>query len=1040
MENKFPFKAVIFDLDGVITKTAKVHSSAWKIVFDDYLEKKSEELNQEFNEFTDEDYLKYVDGKSRYEGVKSFLESRGIYLDYGKASDSIILETYCAIGNRKNFTFNELIKNDGVEVYKSTVELIKILIEKNIKIGIASSSKNCKKVLSAVGLKKYAETIVDGNTTAKLKLNGKPEPDIFLKAAENLQVNIDETVIVEDASSGVLAGKKGNFGLVIGLARNNNKKELKTAGADIVLNDISEMGFEGILNWFNTGLAEDNWSISFFDYNKQSEKTRESLLCLGNGYMGSRAAMEETQIGEFNYPATYMAGVFNKLKSNIENKSIENEDLVNIANWISVKFKIDDDEIEINKCKIIDIERKLDFRTGLLSKKMVIEDSKNRITKIHSRRFVSMANQHIAAINYSITPKNYQAKITVISSLHGNHKNAGVERYNQLNQQHLSFVSSHAENNLMRLSMKTTQSEINLHQTAILNLKHNNRTLKTNFRSNFPQNSVELEFDHNLSENESLNIEKIVYIQKNSDLENAKIELSKDKNFNTYFTESAHIWEDIWREIDIEIQGDRMAQKLIRLHLYHLLSTTSPNNLHIDFGIPARGLSGEAYRGHIFWDEIFILPFYNIHFPDIAKSVLLYRFRRLNQAKQLAKENGYSGAIFPWQSGSSGKEESQKYHFNPISKKWDKDLSSLQRHISLAIAFNIIQYYKITEDKNFMLNYGAEMLIEICRFWADAAEFNQETSKYSIPNIMGPDEFHEKYPNSKNAGLKDNAYTNIMTSWVLTETLDYLNNLSFELKNNLKAKLDFKDCELKNWAEISRNLNLIISEDGIISQFDGYFDLNELDWDYYKNKYGNIHRIDRILKAEGKSPDKFKVSKQADLLMLFYNLTTDELNKTISNLGYNLPKDYAERNFEYYIKRTSHGSTLSKMVHAKVANQIGFKNLAWDLFSEALQSDYKDVQGGTTAEGIHIGVMAGSIMMVINTFAGLSFSNSLISINPDLPEHWRNIKFKIKFKNQNFDFEFKKSEIKIRCDKNTFICLKGKMHELKANINNKLKF
>jgi trehalose/maltose hydrolase-like predicted phosphorylase len=333
-----------------------------------------------------------------------------------------------------------------------------------------------------------------------------------------------------------------------------------------------------------------------------------------------------------------------------------------------------------------------------------------------------------------------------------------------------------------------------------------------------------------------------------------------------------------------------------------------------------------------------------------------------------------------------------------------------------------------------MLNYGAEMLIEICRFWADAAEFNQETSKYSIPNIMGPDEFHEKYPNSKNAGLKDNAYTNIMTSWVLTETLDYLNNLSFELKNNLKAKLDFKDCELKNWAEISRNLNLIISEDGIISQFDGYFDLNELDWDYYKNKYGNIHRIDRILKAEGKSPDKFKVSKQADLLMLFYNLTTDELNKTISNLGYNLPKDYAERNFEYYIKRTS------QMVHAKVANQIGFKNLAWDLFSEALQSDYKDVQGGTTAEGIHIGVMAGSIMMVINTFAGLSFSNSLISINPDLPEHWRNIKFKIKFKNQNFDFEFKKSEIKIRCDKNTFICLKGKMHELKANINNKLKF
>ncbi len=191
--------------------------------------------------------------------------------------------------------------------------------------------------------------------------------------------------------------------------------------------------------------------------------------------------------------------------------------------------------------------------------------------------------------------------------------------------------------------------------------------------------------------------------------------------------------------------------------------------MNYDASITARGLHGEAYRGHIFWDELFILPLYNIHFPKVAKSALLYRYHRLEAARKYAKEHGYEGAMFPWQSGSDGREETQVVHLNPLTGKWGPDFSSFQRHVSLAIAYNIWQYFHTTEDMDFMKDYGAEMFLEICRFWASKAQLDDKTGRYSIKNVMGPDEFHEKYPGSEEGGLKDNTYTNIMVVWTLSK-------------------------------------------------------------------------------------------------------------------------------------------------------------------------------------------------------------------------------------------------------------------------------
>ena len=247
----YSFDAVIFDLDGVVTKTAVVHAAAWKAMFDEFLKDRAEKNGEPFKEFTyEEDYLTYVDGKPRYKGVQSFLKSRGINLEYGDPGDSTDKETVCSLGNRKNIKFVEVLKTKGAEVYQSTVELIKDLRDKGIRIGVASSSANCQYILQSTGLEELFETRVDGVVSKKLGLKGKPEGDIFVTAVKNVGANPDRAIVVEDAVSGVQAGVNGGFGLVIGVARENNQDDLKSNGADIVIDDFAGITTDTIEQWF----------------------------------------------------------------------------------------------------------------------------------------------------------------------------------------------------------------------------------------------------------------------------------------------------------------------------------------------------------------------------------------------------------------------------------------------------------------------------------------------------------------------------------------------------------------------------------------------------------------------------------------------------------------------------------------------------------------------------------------------------------------------------------------------------------------------
>jgi len=796
-------------------------------------------------------------------------------------------------------------------------------------------------------------------------------------------------------------------------------------------------------------MIKNSWELEYNDFDKSKEKSREALLTVGNGYLGTRGSLDENLSGEISYPGTYISGLYNKLVSKVAGKDIYNEDFVNCPNWIYTTFKINNENwFNFSNVEIVSINRKLDFKNGQLSRQLIIKDNKGRKTKILSYRFASMHNQHLVALKYEVCPLNYSGKITIRTGLKGNIINEGVERYKQLNQKHLVPIDQTVDKNILSLLVKTTQSNIEIAQSSKIDFFLNSELITDKAKYITSDGEVYAEFSNYVEKNNTFKIQKVtgIFTSKNDDVNNPLIKSKKFVDNKDIYEELLHKsqkeWDKLWNKFDIIIEGDDHSQMLIRMHIFHLLATSSHHNANIDFGIPARGLHGEAYRGHIFWDELYVLPLYYLHLPDTAKSILKYRYNRLDKAREYAKKHGYKGAMFPWQSGSEGIEETQIIHLNPISGEWGDDYSSLQRHISIAVAYNVWCYYHYTNDYEFLKDFGAEIFFEICRFWASKAVLNDE-GKYDISKVMGPDEFHEKLPEANEGGLKNNAYTNILVAWLFIKANEIYELLGKKNENILK-KIRLNISEISKWNEISIKLNIGINNDGILAQFNGYFKLKELDWEYYKNKYDNIHRMDRVLKAEGESPDDYKVAKQADVLMIFYLLPEIEVSNIITKLGHKITDDYLEKNYEYYLKRTSHGSTLSRVVHAFVARLLNKKDTAWNFYIEALESDYTDIQGGTTAEGIHAGVMGGTVLALITSFAGINFLSNHLIINPCLPEKWRKIKFNFLFRNYFYNIEIDKSKIYIFVEntenKEVKIEINKNLIQIKTNINVEIEY
>ena len=896
----------------------------------------------------------------------------------------------------------------GKHIAEATLSLLDELARHNIPVGVASSRNNCSIILEQAGLSDRFESVIDGKVSADLKDAGKPESDIFLLAAKQMGVPVARTMLVEDSTAGVQAGRKGRFGLVVGAAKDGETERLRAHGADIAVKELSELTLSDVEQWFTEGLEADSWKLRYHGYSSDEQRLREALTTVGNGYFGTRGSLVSEGIhGDTHNPGTYIHNLFNCAGTEVHGRTIKNNDFVNCPNWALTTVHVAGGErLSPETCEIEQYEHELDTRQAIVRQTAWFRDGDGNLTRVTSTRFASMVHPHIAALRVSVQPLNHREPITIRTSIDGAVCNYLVSRYRKLEQNHLEVTRTEAGNDLVRLQARTRDSDYVISMTGISRAYTSADGMALTRAASRKDDSVTEEFTCTPSPDEEIVLEKFVAIYTDKDLDAedpesaAHRDLSQLTDFRTEQVYHADAWAELWKRADITVEGDRFARKILHLHAYHLLCTAGPHNSTFDAGLPARGLHGEAYRGHIFWDELFIMPFFTIRFPEIAKSHLMYRYRRLEAARELARENGYRGAMYPWQSADSGGPESQELHYNPRSGEWDPDLSNLQRHIGISIGYDVYTYFSTTGDTEFLRAYGMEMLLEIGRFWASIATYEQEDDRYHITGVMGPDEFHEKYPDAsiEAGGLRDNTYTNVMAAWLLHKIAETYRHRPEEEKKKLEQQIDFHDSETHEWDGIVSRMKVAFVDDLLMSQFEGYMDLKELDWDHYQQKYGNIRRMDRILKAEDDSPDRYKVAKQADVLMLFYLLGPEQVSHILELMGYPGKNGRAllKRNYEYYVKRTSHGSTLSWIVHSAILSYLDeHKREQWEFFVKCLESDVYDTQGGTTLEGIHCGVMAGSIDIIVSGFCGISLFRDHLSLEPRLPDNWTGMAFTV---------------------------------------------
>ena len=400
-----------------------------------------------------------------------------------------------------------------------------------------------------------------------------------------------------------------------------------------------------------------------------------------------------------------------------------------------------------------------------------------------------MSDMHLGALELALTAENWSARSRCVRrSTAGSSTQARSSIANSTTNIWSRWQARSLARTASIMLVRTCQSNIHVAQAARTQAFVDGQLREGARRVIEEPGYIGQEMVIDLRQGETLVLEKLASFYTSRDQAISECGLAARKaigragRFDAVMADHVLAWKHLWRRFDVHIQPAEPGFKLnvpmlLRLNMFHLLQAVSPNSIGLDIGVPARGWTGEAYQGHIFWDELFIFPFLNYRMPEITRSLLLYRYRRLGEARAAARSAGFQGAMFPWQSGSDGQEETQELNLNPHSQRWVPDNSYLQRHVGSAIAYNVWQYFQVTHDVEFLQFHGAELILEIARFWSSIASFNDERGRYEIRGVMGPDEFHEGYPGSPMPGLNNNAYTNVMAVWVLCRALDVLDLL-----------------------------------------------------------------------------------------------------------------------------------------------------------------------------------------------------------------------------------------------------------------------
>lgn len=897
---------------------------------------------------------------------------------------------------------------EGVTTFADAVGLITRLRELGVSTAAVTANPGGRERLAAVGLDGLFTLVADGDR----ELTGlavRPDPAMLLHAARLLAVHPARAAVIDATPAGVQAACRGGFGIVVGLDRDGGRAtELRRHGAELTLSRLDPLTIDrdatGCRWWHPPQPADPSaeqagWLLDYHGADPDSEGVRETLCALGNGHLATRGAAPEADAGPVHYPGTYAAGVFNRLPSRVHGHVHEDESLVNLPNWLVLRWGVDGEKwVGPDESGTGELRQSLDLRAGVVYRRYRHVDESGRATTVVSTMFVSMAAPHLAAIRTTFVPENWSGTLHLCSAIDGRVANRQVAEYAPLAGRHLhSDGQGHDDPHGLWLRVRTSQSRVEIAVATRTQVLVSGAPTGARRRVGMAADRPEETYAIPVREGQPVRVQKVAAVYTSRDhamtetATAARQAVARAAPFDDLLTAHAHAWRRLWERSHVALRTDGGGPVLaLNLHTFHLLATVSPNVMDLDVGVGARGLHGEGYRGHIFWDEVFVHRVLTLHLPEVSLALLRYRWRRLGAARHAATAHGCRGAMFPWQSGSDGREETPTELFNTYAGRWMPDHSAHQRHVGLAIGYSVWQYYQATGDLDFMRTYGAELMLEIARFFADLARENPVTGRYEITGVMGPDEFHDGYPDSDVPGLANNAYTNVMTVWLLRRAMEVVDLLACHHCADLTDALGIGEEELARWAEIVTRMYVPWQGEQIISQFDGYADLEEFDRAGYVERYGNIGRLDLILAANGDSPNRYRIGKQADVLMLLYLLSAEELRDLLADLGYPWPAPALRRTVDFYFARASHGSTLSRVVHAWVHARTD-RATSWRCFTEALYADLRDVQGGTTREGIHLGAMAGTLDLAERCYLGLETRQDALWLNPRLPREMINL-------------------------------------------------
>jgi len=699
----------------------------------------------------------------------------------------------------------------------------------------------------------------------------------------------------------------------------------------------------------------------------------ETVFTLGNGYLGSRGILEEGC--KKGYAGTYFAGLYDRS----EGQSYE---LVNAPNPVRVEICAGGKKLSVDDMEIVEHRRILDLKKAALWRRTVFKDGDKRY-EYESVRFFSLADMHLGVMAFYFRSLDSDVQVVVRHIIDGTTENAGQAVGNPIRHYAVTRAEAlEAGGETVYLEAKTNDYGIVLGIAAALDMRVAGLKLPAGRQNLVERNYVGRQYAFTAQKGKRCRFE--VYLSMCTSREKkqgvkkaclAGLKTARKQGFAYLFKKHVHAWGKRWRYSDIKIEGDSFLQKAARFNIYHLLAAAPPED--IDVSIGAKTLSGEWYKGHVFWDtEIFVLPLFVFTQPEVAKNFLLYRYRRLPQAREGARAQGYRGALWPWESAAGGRDETPQTWVNFDGTIIPVHTSKREHHIAGDIVYGISLYHRATADDDFMWRYGAEMVFETARFWASRVSYDRARGCYEIKGVIGPNEFQECVDN--------NSYTNALARWVLKYAADlycYLQKSRPRRLDFIAKKIGLSSQEAGAWREVAEKIVFLISPDGLIEEFEGYF----------KKKDVIITELDKngmpvwpagVSLAEVKET---QLVKQADVILLL-QLFSGEFSPDVKKI-----------NFDYYIKRTTHKSSLSLSSHAVIALELGDMKRAYDYFVQAARTDLVDLYGNTDL-GIHAAALGGAWQIIGYGFAGIALQDGMLKVNPVLPGQWRRLTFKLWFR------------------------------------------